>query len=55
MDNQRNIILAIVLCLALLLGFDLVVGKLYQAPPPSKHVVAQAETAAPHTAPKRTR
>ena len=53
MDNQRNLILAVVLCLALLLGFDLVVGKLYPTPPPSEQVTVQADTptqrAARHT------
>ena len=27
MDNQRNLILAVVLCLGLLLGFDLLIGR----------------------------
>ena len=50
MDNQRNLIVAIVLCLALLLGFDLVVSKLYPTPPASESVAAQAERApAQHT------
>ena len=44
MDNQRNFIVAIVLCLALLLGFDFVVGQLYPAPPPSERVTTQADT-----------
>jgi YidC/Oxa1 family membrane protein insertase len=40
LDNQRNLIVAIVLCLALLLGFDFVVGKLYPTPPPTERVAA---------------
>ncbi|HEU4650627.1 MAG TPA: membrane protein insertase YidC [Croceibacterium sp.] len=55
MDNQRNLIVAIVLCLALLLGFDFVVGKLYPTPPPSERVAAQAERAPARAAAKHTR
>ena len=55
MDNQRNLILAIVLCLALLLGFELVVGKLYPTPPPSERVAAQADPAPEQVAAKHTR
>jgi YidC/Oxa1 family membrane protein insertase len=50
LDNQRNLIVAIVLCLALLLGFDLVVSQLYPAPPPGQQVTAQADAPAPRTA-----
>ena len=39
MDNQRNLIVAVVLCLALLLGFDLVMGRLYPQP---EHATTQA-------------
>ena len=38
MDNQRNLIVAVVLCLALLLGFDLVVGQLYPQPATTEQV-----------------
>ncbi len=56
MDNQRNLIVAIVLCLALLLGFDLVVGKLYPTPPPSERVTRTAAAPAHDNAPvRRTR
>lgn len=44
MDNQRNIIVAVVLCLALMLGFDLVMGQLYPQPAPSERVTTQADT-----------
>ena len=44
MDNQRNIIVAVVLCLALMLGFDLVMGQLYPQPAPSEQVTTQADT-----------
>jgi YidC/Oxa1 family membrane protein insertase len=43
LDNQRNLIVAIVLCLALLLGFNLVVDKLYPTPPPGERAAAQAQ------------
>ena len=39
MDNQRNLIVAVALCLALLLGFDLVMGRLYPQP---EHATTQA-------------
>ncbi len=44
MDNQRNLLIAIVLCLALLLGFDFVTSRLYPAPPASEQTVTQADT-----------
>ncbi len=50
MDNQRNLILAVVLCLALLLGFDLVMGRLYPEPAPSDRVTSQADTPAQQVA-----
>jgi YidC/Oxa1 family membrane protein insertase len=50
LDNQRNLILAVVLCLALLLGFDLVMGRLYPEPAPSERVTAQADTPAQQVA-----
>ena len=50
MDNQRNLILAVVLCLALLLGFDLAMGWLYPEPAPSERVTAQADTPAQQVA-----
>ncbi|HYD23373.1 MAG TPA: membrane protein insertase YidC [Croceibacterium sp.] len=53
MDNQRNLILAVVLCLALLLGFDLVMSRLYPEAAPSEQATTQADTpsqrAAAHT------
>jgi YidC/Oxa1 family membrane protein insertase len=50
LDNQRNTILAVVLCLALLLGFDLAMGWLYPEPAPSDRVTAQADTPAQQVA-----
>ena len=44
MDNQRNLILAVVLCLALMLGFDLVMSRLYPEPAPTEQVTTQADT-----------
>jgi YidC/Oxa1 family membrane protein insertase len=44
LDNQRNLIVAVVLCLALLLGFDLLMGQVYPAPPPSEQLTTQADT-----------
>jgi YidC/Oxa1 family membrane protein insertase len=44
LDNQRNLILAVVLCLGLLLGFDLLVGQLYPEPAPSERVTPAADT-----------
>ena len=44
MDNQRNLIVAVVLCLALLLGFDMVMGQLYPQPAPSEQVTPEADT-----------
>ena len=55
MDNQRNIIVAIVLSLALLLGFDLVVGKLYPAPPAAEQVATPAAAAPGRAAVQHTR
>ena len=50
MDNQRNLILAVVLCLGLLLGFDLVMGQFYPDPPASERVTAEADTPAQQVA-----
>jgi YidC/Oxa1 family membrane protein insertase len=50
LDNQRNLIVAVVLCLALLLGFDLVMGQFYPQPAPSERVTAQADTPAQRVA-----
>ncbi len=50
MDNQRNIIIAVVLSLALLFGFDLVMGQLYPQPAPSERVTTQADTPAQRAA-----
>jgi YidC/Oxa1 family membrane protein insertase len=44
LNNQRNLIIAVVLSLALLLGFDLVMGRLYPQPAPSERVTSQADT-----------
>lgn len=55
MDNQRNLIVAIVLCLALLLGFDLVVSRLYPTPPPSERVAARTDVMPERAAAKHTR
>ncbi len=44
MDNQRNLILAVVLCLALMLGFDLVMSRLYPEPAPTEQLTTQADT-----------
>ena len=44
MDNQRNLIVAVVLSLALLLGFDLVMGRLYPEAAPSQQVTTKADT-----------
>ena len=44
MDNQRNLILAVVLCLGLLLGFDLLMGRLYPDPAPTEQVTPEADT-----------
>jgi len=53
LDNQRNLIVAVLLCLALLLGFDLVMGQFYPQPAPSEQVTTEADTptqrAAQHT------
>ena len=50
MNNQRNLILAVVLCLALLLGFDLVMSQFYPQPAPSERVTSQADTPAQQVA-----
>lgn len=56
MDNQRNLIVAVVLCLALLLGFDLVMGRLYPEAAPSEQAAAErADTPAERAAVKHTR
>ena len=55
MDNQRNLIVAVVLCLALLLGFDLVMGQFYPEPAPSEQVTTEADTPAQRAAVKHTR
>jgi YidC/Oxa1 family membrane protein insertase len=49
LDNQRNFIFAIALCLALLLGFEFAMGKLYPAPPEAERAAAGA-TSAPQRA-----
>ena len=44
MDNQRNLFVAVVLCLALLLGFDLLMDQLFPQPALNERVTSQAET-----------
>jgi YidC/Oxa1 family membrane protein insertase len=55
LDNQRNLILAVLLCLGLLLGFDLVVGKLYPDQTPSQQASAAADTSATPAKVRHTR
>ncbi len=58
MDNQRNIILAVVLCLGLMFGFDLVMNRLYPQPTPAERAAAaraEADTPAERAAVKHTR
>ncbi|MBT2135672.1 membrane protein insertase YidC [Croceibacterium sp. LX-88] len=55
MNNQRNLIVAVVLCMALLLGFDLVMGRLYPQPSPTEQVAAKADTPTQRAAAKHTR
>ena len=55
MDNQRNIVVFVVLSILLWLGFTSAMSFFYPAPPPSAQPTAAA-TAAPQGAPvKRTR
>jgi YidC/Oxa1 family membrane protein insertase len=53
LDNQRNLIFAVVLCGLLLLGWDFVVGRIY--PEPAQTEVSVAKPAAEHPKVKRTR
>ncbi len=53
MDNQRNLIFAVVLCGLLLFGWDFVVGRIYPAPPEAEVSVTKAATEHPKI--KRTR
>ena len=55
MDNQRNLIVAVVLCLALLLGFDLVMSRLYPDLAPSESVTAPGDAPAQAAAERHTR
>ncbi|KRA81295.1 membrane protein insertase YidC [Altererythrobacter sp. Root672] len=55
MNNQRNLIVAVVLCMALLLGFDLVMGRLYPQPAPTAQVAAEADAPTQPAAVKHTR
>jgi YidC/Oxa1 family membrane protein insertase len=56
LDNQRNLIVAVVLSLALLLGFDLVMGRLYpQAAPTAQADRPTADTPAERAAAVHTR
>jgi YidC/Oxa1 family membrane protein insertase len=54
-DNQRNIILAVILCAALLFGWDAVVSHFYPPPPPRPKAVASAAPVASTAKPKPTR
>ncbi|MEO6389271.1 MAG: membrane protein insertase YidC [Croceibacterium sp.] len=51
MDNQRNLIVAVVLCIALLLGFDLVIGKFYPQPTTTAQVAPAADARVAAAAP----
>jgi len=55
LDNQRNLIVAVVLCLALLLGFDLVMSRLYPDLAPSESVTAPGDAPAQAAAERHTR
>ncbi|MBO9518402.1 MAG: membrane protein insertase YidC [Porphyrobacter sp.] len=55
MNNQRNLIVAVVLCMALLLGFDLVMGRFYPQPAPTEQVTTKADTPTQRAAAKHTR
>ena len=55
MDNQRNLIVAVVLCLGLLLGFDLLMGRLYPNQAPTEQVAPKADTPVQRAAVKHTR
>ena len=55
MDNQRNLIVAVVLCLGLLLGFDLLMGRLYPNQTPTEQVAPKADTPSQRAAVKHTR
>jgi YidC/Oxa1 family membrane protein insertase len=58
LDNQRNIILAVVLCIALVFGFDFAMGWLYpQASQPQQITAAkpEADTPTERAAVRRTR
>ena len=47
MDNQRNIILAVVLCIALVFGFDFAMSRLYPQANPPQPVTARPEADTP--------
>jgi len=53
LDNQRNLIFAVVLCGLLLFGWDFVVGRIYPAPAETEVSVTKAATEHPKV--KRTR
>lgn len=56
MTNQRNLILAVVLSLALLLGFDFVMSQFYPQPAPTEPAVtAPADTPVERAAARHTR
>jgi YidC/Oxa1 family membrane protein insertase len=48
--DQKNLLVAIVLSVAILFGFQYVIGRFLPAPPPAKTTPAQAPPAAPGTA-----
>ncbi|MEO6041872.1 MAG: membrane protein insertase YidC [Croceibacterium sp.] len=54
MDNKRNLILAVVLSLALLLGFDLVVGKFYPTPKTTEQAHKAPAAPVPGPGPRAT-
>jgi len=55
LENQRNLIVAVVLCMALLLGFDLVMGQFYPQPTPTEQAATQAAASPEGTPVKHTR
>jgi YidC/Oxa1 family membrane protein insertase len=55
LDNQRNIVVFVVLSILLWLGFEFAMGQVYPAPPPGERAAVEAEAAPEHAAVKRTR
>ncbi len=50
MENQRNLILAVVLCGLLLLGWDMAVREFYPEPAPTEEIADATQAAAPAVA-----